>query len=477
MEPESIHAGGGWGAHHVAYLGLESSMGRSELRVWNALLARSGPSGSWPSVHTVAADTRMDRRTAQRALAGLEQLGAISRESRTGTTTRYRLIPPDQVASLGVVQQARDAVRAVASKPRPRNTAEVTVQHHDQQQPSQPAKVAPLPVDLPPLPAGFAKRETLEDARSLVRASARSAATPPVTDADRRRELQEADDPWALLERWDHPPTPPPPPAPAAPAAAPPPRAAHGKHDPKPIGFVMRDTLEEARTTARAPMPAPRAQPPPQASAPPRPPAPPLTGPMAAKLERLAAGHGLDMGPEPQPPPAHVRPAAPPPPRPPGKNPETDEEVEAELRRQGKHPEAIRLTLEAMRQARASPRGLTAPWPFAQAAVKRAEAQLAEDDERRARIRAEQDAALEASLAEQRKPCGVHGTPSCKECAFAVVMHMREQAGISSSPREHPAANATAPPAQRQPPCGVCGYRAISPGPCLACERNLRLVS
>jgi len=406
----------GWGAHHAAFLALEARMGSRELRVWNSLVVRAGPDGtSWPSVERIAADTGMYRRGVQYALGGLERMGAIQREMRCGTTTRYRIATPEQahqLVSTTTLEAARSVVRAVARG----------------------APCIPLPVELPPLPPRHAAQEP------------RRAPAPR---------------PAPIVPR---------PPRPAGSAAT-------------PIGFVMRDTLEAARATLRAHAPIPRPEPPraPEEPSrrpppPPAPAAPPVTGPMATKLEALRQGRGLDVGPEPQRPPAQPARAAPAASLPPGRRPETDEEVAAALEHLGKPPDVVKGAVEALQQARARPGGVTAPWAFAQAAVRRVEANLAAEEQRRERIRAEERATLEASMALQRQPCAAHGKPPpCGQCAAEGLAEARKALGdapVPTAPR--------APPAhavERQPPCGVCGYRAISPGPCLACERNLRLVS
>lgn len=244
-------------------------------------------------------------------------------------------------------------------------------------------------------------------------------------------------------------PAPPPPPAPP-PTPAPAPRV-------KPIGFAMRDELEAARAARPAP--------------PPSPPPPAPSGAMAVKLEHLRQGKGLDLGPAPQPPPPPAaRQPAPQRPVQPGRRPETDEEVAAALEEQGKDPEVVRLAVEALQQARDRPGGVTSPWGFAQAAARRVEGEMAAEDDRRARIRAQERAQLEAERIRQETPCAEHGKrPPCKECSTPGMDFFRRSVGLKE---EEPPKPAPSPAIERQPPCPVCGYRASSPGPCLACERE-----
>jgi Helix-turn-helix domain len=56
--------------------------------------ARDDDGLAWPSVATLAAKTRVDRRTVQRAIACLVEIGELSVQQVHGSSNRYRLCIP-----------------------------------------------------------------------------------------------------------------------------------------------------------------------------------------------------------------------------------------------------------------------------------------------------------------------------------------------------------------------------------------------
>lgn len=76
-----------WGKHAVWMLTCEASMSLHQLRCWNVLVVRSDDAGeSWPSIKSIAEQTRIDERGVRRALIALEEDGFITRKKSGGGT-------------------------------------------------------------------------------------------------------------------------------------------------------------------------------------------------------------------------------------------------------------------------------------------------------------------------------------------------------------------------------------------------------